>query len=825
MDRQPIIQLTCRTLFVLIFLLTELCSQQVFAQRYIFDEFGQEDGLPSKDVYELYSDSKGVLWIATAGGLCSYDGVDLNVYTVKDGIPEYEVTHIEEDKRGNVWFRSSNHVFYFDGLKMRSSKRLEPYQRASSVFRDQPEQMWLQTEEEVVSISKDFELELKKGDWSIDNQIYATYYQDQFLQYLATVFGLIRCRDGDCVNLTTAQDKTTQVYDIESFKGAFWLQTDEGMQKFDGLGYSQEGVPDILRKNITNRILKDPRGYLWFGTIKGLFRYDGETFEHYTEDDGLPNNRVRSLFLDQRGLLWITNRESVSIFDGEQFTIMNVLENEQNNRRMRYRSAICEDIDGNIWLNQPNGLKHYNRWNIRVYDEASGFPSKAAYGLSRDSLQNLWYINEDFYLRKLTKDAVIEPELFEARDKAVLSYVFHNDSLYLTTEETAYIVGESEAKPLLPDSASADEQLRGFSESKEGGLWMFSSQALYMYQDSSWLRIQGPDNPYAEQNYPNELIILRKWKDEVPLAVCHQGLYSYEDGDWKKIFNSPPGDMIYDVVVEDYDVLWLLSVDKGLQKLTGNQTISFTTEDGLSSNLPLRLGMQDSILWITYQHGIDRINVRQFARTQIPMVENLGQNEGFESISCKRALQVFEGDVWISTEEAIYRYDSSNGTQQQGAVNVSISDLQLFREDVDWVAYDPGMEQGAVLPKKLVLEEEENFLSFHFKALTFRKEQIYFQYQLKGYDEQWSDPVVSNVAHYPNLPAGTYEFLVKGSSRPDAFGQNGASFSFEISAPFYKRTWFIASLLSLGILSQLLTTLYIFHLRKRLNRQNLPQKG
>ncbi len=816
MDRKQINLVLGSVVFWL--LLLSFSSSNLLAQRFLFEEFTSEHGLPSEDIYSLYSDRQGFLWISTSGGLCRYDGVDLEVFTTRDGIPEYEIVRIHEDVKGNVWFRSLNHLFYFDGLKMRQPESGSAYQRAYTIFRDRAEQLWWEKGDSIYCLDSKLSFKLAKGDWSDGNLIYAIYYQDHHLQYLATTFGLVRCRDGDCVNLTRQADKTTQVYDIESFDGAFWLQTDEGIQKFDGLKYSQEGIHEDLKRNITNRMLKDPSGVLWFGTIKGLFRYDGKTYEQFTTADGLIDQRIRSLYLDRRSKLWISSRESLVLFDGEHFHPIDNREDLQSNIRMSDYSAICEDVDGNIWVNQANGLRHYNRWNLRLFDEESGWTSKEMYSMIRDSLNNVCFIDEDLKLQYWTRDGIKPLETGLDTSFKFFAARIWNDNLYVIGDQGAFRIEDGQATSMLPDSLfDATEQFMGLRKDSIDRHWVYSGSNLYRGSDSLWTKIPGPENPYEGQNYSNAIVGLAPASKDLMYVITRQGVYSLKDRTYSKIHDTNPGAVIYDMEIVNPGNFWVLNSREGLQRVQGKQVTTFSAEDGMSSNRPLKMALQDSMLWINYQYGLDRLNIREFERNRIPLFENFGEEDGFKSLDCTRVLQVFEDHVWIGTEETIYQYSTMATDQQQGPVSVKLQEIELFREKVNWGAFVPSLIAGTKLPHNLVLTEEEDFLSFYFKARTFSQQPIYYQYRLEGLEKEWRDPAQKEVAHYPNLPPGKYKFQVRASTSLQLFGEASDAFEFEISAPFYRKTWFIWAVIAGLILLQLITMVYIIHLRLRMN--------
>src|SRR6185436_6331009 len=62
-------------------------------------------------------DSRGYLWIGTAGGgVCSFDGLKFREYGKRDGLPGEIITCITEDSTGNMLFgTTSGGVAVYDG--------------------------------------------------------------------------------------------------------------------------------------------------------------------------------------------------------------------------------------------------------------------------------------------------------------------------------------------------------------------------------------------------------------------------------------------------------------------------------------------------------------------------------------------------------------------------------------------------------------------------------------------------------------------------------------------------------------------------------------
>src|SRR5581483_709596 len=58
-------------------------------------------------------------------------------------------------------------------------------------------------------------------------------------------------------------------------------------------------------------MLQDRTGYLWIGTQNGLFRYDGVGFQEFGRQDGLGGTFITALRLDQDGRFWVGTTEGL----------------------------------------------------------------------------------------------------------------------------------------------------------------------------------------------------------------------------------------------------------------------------------------------------------------------------------------------------------------------------------------------------------------------------------------------------------------------------------------------------------------------------------
>ena len=103
---------TNKILFCFLFLLFFLFPLILPAQTYPTRHYTMRDGLPSLGIRCTYKDSRGLLWIGTDAGLCSFDGKTFRIFKSSEGMTASQIWAIAEDGDGNMWFGSMGEGLY-----------------------------------------------------------------------------------------------------------------------------------------------------------------------------------------------------------------------------------------------------------------------------------------------------------------------------------------------------------------------------------------------------------------------------------------------------------------------------------------------------------------------------------------------------------------------------------------------------------------------------------------------------------------------------------------------------------------------------------------
>jgi signal transduction histidine kinase/sugar lactone lactonase YvrE len=208
------------------------------------------NGLPANDVFRLFEDTHGDIWISTIGnsdgGLSRWDRATetFHPYTLRDGIPATAPTAFCEDASGNLWIG-----FYTGGLLRYSGGKFTAFTSADGVpqgfvrglYRDHAGRLWAATGEGGVA---------RLDDPAAEHPHIVAY---------STAEGL-SSNQATCVT--------------EDNWGMIYVGTGRGLDKLDPVtGHIKHyTTADGLATSFINVSLRHSDGSLWFGTPQGLSR-------------------------------------------------------------------------------------------------------------------------------------------------------------------------------------------------------------------------------------------------------------------------------------------------------------------------------------------------------------------------------------------------------------------------------------------------------------------------------------------------------------------------------------------------------------------------
>ena len=88
-----------------------------YAQAYGYTHYDISDGLAGSTVYCITQDRDGFIWTGTETGVSRFDGTHFKNFTAEDGLPDVEILNLFSDSKGRVWMAPFSHsiCYYFKG--------------------------------------------------------------------------------------------------------------------------------------------------------------------------------------------------------------------------------------------------------------------------------------------------------------------------------------------------------------------------------------------------------------------------------------------------------------------------------------------------------------------------------------------------------------------------------------------------------------------------------------------------------------------------------------------------------------------------------------
>ncbi len=262
-----------------------------------FRLYGDKEGLPHTDIFDVTRDAKGVVWMATTTGLCWFDP--------KSG------------RFGNVAFRPKNKKFLHKGLGVMVARdgRIWCGMNNAGLYVYNP----ANGRSEHIQLTDGQSPPYAHYVWSLTEDPYgrilASTTTDGFYRY--------NPQNGRCERLLTGHKEpvraTAFLFDAHNH---LWVATYGGIVVLNARDSIVKRITtlDGLHTNMVDKLAFDAHGKLWIGTVNGLQRYDPVSgrLEYFSKQDGLFANEISNsmyIALDgtwMAGLKYAFNTASVN---------------------------------------------------------------------------------------------------------------------------------------------------------------------------------------------------------------------------------------------------------------------------------------------------------------------------------------------------------------------------------------------------------------------------------------------------------------------------------------------------------------------------------
>ena len=758
--------------------------------------------LPGNKVQCAYQDKKGFLWIGSTMGLYRFDGYETQSY--KNDLFN-NVTCIREDNSNRLWIGTRG------ALKVlhEETGELETY----TLGTDKSPNV------SALAVTKENDVII-----GTDDGIYR--YSSKERKFIHTVIP-----DGKGGELRTSI-KTILV----DRDGNVWFGTwAHGLWRWDLKKNKMIRYPQINQRNSVHYLFQDSKGSFWaISWNEGLYRLhiskdlNRLTFDSFKNKVGdvtsLGDNMAYCISEDENtGLILVGSRCGLSITDSDHTGNFTNYYPDSEISPLPYGEidAIVCDKENGIWLGSLGGGVFYNNSrrlfcsNLTIGKESNGFSALSAVSLCYGDKDNLWIgmENHPLYLynirtgkaqsynqlpefKGLTVTMVnniarnpVTGQMYFAFNGGVIVYR-RGEPVQLLTQQNSQCIQEYHTSALNVDDRGnlfigfwngfsikfadghvsrimklkmndgkivSNFEVRGIQRDDHNNIWLLTSSGLLKVEGN----LRKPETLVATvydisdqaMKMPNPLCLYKDRQGNLWVG-SDLGLSRYNSSTNKfenvtDVYHLT-GCVVFSIQEDQKGEFWL-GTNNGLVHLMKKQgnvaSRVYTKEDGLSDNYfnigaATRLG---SLLFFGNSHGV----------------------------------------VCINTENNISSYNT--------IANVTLTGLNVNGKSVALLPSEKRSEVISDSPEfcdEITIPSRYDDFTLFFSSLSYRNiNQVRYAYKIEGLDSRWQHTdSYSHNAHYNQLPAGTYNFLVKAMN-DDGTWSKVKTIKLNILPPFYATWW------------------------------------
>jgi PAS domain S-box-containing protein len=352
------------------------------------DVFSESDGLSGDDVYDLFQDREGNIWVATINGLDRFHELPVVTYSKKQGLSDIPWGGLLAARDGSVWFATLNGLNRLSHGQVavygqhRTARRQEvvgsgiPDEGVGSLFQDSRGRIWVSTLTAIGYLENDRFIPAAAPGGLVES---LTEDSSGNLWIANRDLGLIRMSQQHVFPpipwATFGRNDPAVVLATDPLHGGLWLGFSRGGIVWfrDGQVRSSYSATDGLGKGAVNQLRFDTEGALWIATEGGLTRLKDGHIATLTSKSGLPCDAVQWTMEDDARSVWLmmpcglvrVARSELdtwaSAADKTPGTIRTtVFDNSDGLRTLAvvgdYTPRVAKSRDGKLWFMSPDGI-------------------------------------------------------------------------------------------------------------------------------------------------------------------------------------------------------------------------------------------------------------------------------------------------------------------------------------------------------------------------------------------------------------------------------------------------------------------------------------
>lgn len=796
-------------IFIILFDSFSLLSQDL--DEYRKEYLNSSNGLQNNFISKIITDSYGLKWFGTEGGMIRYDGLDFKIYrpTTEKNREQLLNENIETlfcDSLGEIWVgtKSGGLSSYnpitdeFTNYNYLINKNKEKTIRITGILEDNQHNIWVTTWNNGV-FSFDLRSKEIKNHFSNTNKLKGI-----------------------------AKDK---------FGDVWWISS-TSISRYDHIEQCTTSQKLPLAGAMCLFYDKTANTFL-IGGGEGLYEFSPKSKKGFLfkkiSDSSI--KRVQSIYMDIDRRIWVGSwTEGLHLISNDQKTIKKIpLNYDCSNSNFETILDIQIDKNGTIWLGTGQGgvIKLVPSKGIKYSNENCGIRNGV---LNNDILSVITDRNNGVWcgtLREGVKYSSDGKKFSNLSDQLSLKtscFIELGNEMLVGTKNGIFFFNTDNLSKGISKHILKKHKITSIYLDSSNQLWIGTQMKglfVYDYMRDGSLKFNTSYTSYQKETGldSNRITTILEDSQRKIWIGTYNGIYCYNDQESKfirkdtTIKNEIPSVIILSMFINSKNEL-LIGTSGGLLKLNHtNGQLKVIQKYGPSNGLKneyITAVTEDAShnIWITNLAGISMI------KQGSDVITNLNyKGNNFYSMN-KRSCHNTGKIIYFGSSNGLFTIDPEKVNVSKNTPDILITNLKINNKEVGIRKEVNGrilLNKNIISTDQLLLTYKERIINLNFVPTVFTNEySLNYHYRIKGFQNSWVNNGNDKNINLIGLKPGKYIIQIKSSRDNITFG-NTKSISIEILPPLWQSNF------ALFFYFLVFSTVVVFISRILINRARLKE--
>ncbi len=737
---------------ILLYLCLFACCNGIIAQDPAYFSYSIENGVPSNEVYSIFQDKVGYIWIGCDGGVFRFNGIAYEHFSSSQ-LTARSATGLCQSPGGRIYgYNFNKQIFYIEGGILRTIDNWNfPVNGIASVGNGT---IWISSSEGV------FELNEKSLKWkSVKSSLHFSNGSKVFTNSIRS-------------------DSEGRIYYQNYGKIIEW---NDGNVNSHFIDKKYQKTPLIVSRSVSNPWLFDILGTAVFQKTKnGWSEYKNPKLIEI-----LKGRKLTSVVETDQGNIWINTHSGLvhyNKFNGQVELLFKDIA----------FSDCLKDAEGNYWFSTlHNGIFRIPQFDVRVWNiESATFTNDPLSHIATDG-EFIYFAGSTGTIRELNAagDLLKNYEHKPNSDLGMFYFDARDQCIYFNKMNQIFRLKDGRIDEVNSQARSIKSMLH-----IKNDYFLLSSQGLFC--------VNSITDPLDGTN-----LIVEDWCRDIEsspfsgskFVAANGGLYElqFENGKWNNKKNLLKNKQIISITVDQKkQIIYFLSFEGVIYSLDKNRKITkFKKLD--SSIKAVQLEFNKGKIYLATNKGILGLDIENGSSFLLGLYEGLSSNN-------VRALTFTDKYCWAATGKGIQHIPLNLFRTKKGSAKIIFREFRLNNNPkgfkaIKEIRYD---DELTIVADGISFLSNGNF-DFAYRIIGYNENWI-------------KVPGSAGKIVIPQLPTGNITIELKMIDHNGMSSINSLKFELRVLPPFWQRWWFyLLIVLSVAGIAFLIFKSRIAQLRKK----------